>query len=136
MSDEKTQRAMMAADLCERAAVALREGRDADAAEITERVTRIMSGISNPASHYGNGLFFARGKKADADLAIASIQRGEHPVDSLAGRVSKYEDDAETAGVDAAGLADPDYETGRAQGKCDAAGWMLGLLGVSRPFTT
>lgn len=95
MTWTKEQRTMAAADLFERSSMAHREGRHEDAMKISERGTKLVTGITNPASHYGNGLFYARSTKDNADLAIASILRGEQPADSLPGRVEAYRNKAQ-----------------------------------------
>lgn len=90
----KTARAMMAADLCGRAAKTFREGRSLRGVQLAINVDMIHRGADRAEAVYfvalrGDGL-----TPADIDAAVASILRGEHPADSLAGRILKMRDDA------------------------------------------
>ena len=98
MSDDK-RRAMMAADLCERMARAIRDGSmrgdDRTSLSISKHVTDILMLVPVYAeATYRSGVALLGTTPADIDAAVASIQRGEWPADSLAGRLLKMRADA------------------------------------------
>ncbi len=87
MTWTKEQRAMMAADLAERAAYKIRANRDGIGA-LTESVSHVLWGTA-PERCYREALGGASLSPADIDAAVAAIARGEHPADSLPGKVER-----------------------------------------------
>ncbi len=97
MSDEKTKREMMAAHLGDLISCLLRGG-NVDArpiADMAERLTGIVRYASAPYFDYRVALGFAGLTPEQIDAAVASIERGEWPADSLVGRVTGMRDEAE-----------------------------------------
>ena len=136
MSDEKRQRAMMAADLFVRAAKMMREGGGEDINPV-----RIVGGIAlslaigpglRDDSEYVRALGFCGLAAEDRRPCFNAIQRGEWPADSLAGRVEALrrcaveERDARGACNGAAADARDHYIAG----EIAMAGTVLDLLGV------
>lgn len=107
MSDEK-QRAMMVADLRERATRGMSGD---DAARYGSRMAfdcacRIRD-TAALASHYREGLIWLDVESAQIDAAVASIQRGEEPADSIVGKVRAMQAEArgDTGGICGAAIA-------------------------------
>ncbi len=124
-------RALALAHVLDIMAIATRNGRNLrEIADVIEHASLVAVGPW-PEQDYRAALHLLDVSAEDIDAAVVACGEGRHPVGSLVARVERYEETAETAGVDAAELDDPDYETGRAQGKCDASAWMLAMLGVT-----
>jgi hypothetical protein len=90
------QRRAAAADLCERAAVALRIPLDPEDGrlrivddEILKMARIILHAGSDcpPGIAYGSGLRLCRSDRDAIDAAVAAILAGQHPPDSLAGKL-------------------------------------------------
>jgi hypothetical protein len=82
----KEQRSMAAAHLCDLAGVAFREGRFLSGKIILEEAAGVPYDIT-PDACYRRGLLAAECSPMPVAAAVASILRGEHPVDSLPGRI-------------------------------------------------
>lgn len=118
----------MAADLCERAAAALRRG-DTTAFEALTVAHGLRHGGGIPERLYRYGLALLHVATDDIEAAVAAILRGEHPPDSLPGRVAEAQRKAEQA---------RDVHQGntlgyRHGGAVDALGGVLALLGCEVP---
>lgn len=83
---DNRQRAMMAADMCERAARALREDRYLDAWRMIS-LASTMHHSGTPEDDYRAALWTGVVEDVSRYAAAASIQRGKEPDDSLAGQV-------------------------------------------------
>ncbi len=84
----KEQRAMAAAHLCDLAGVANREGHRFTAGQLAEAAAILSHGESaDPSLTYRAALTELSRTTEAIDNAVASILRGEHPADSLPGRV-------------------------------------------------
>lgn len=119
------QRAMMAAHLCERTGRELSEGRCLDAWRMIEAAST-MRRSGTPEADYRGGLWACGVERAERDAAVASIQRGEWPADSLAGRVLKMRDDASRD----FGIEADEAQAHRLEGASYALTAVLALLGV------
>ena len=87
----------MKADLHERAAKLYREGRGMDARIVGEIAAALDETTFRPDSEYVRALGFAcagTGSTVRLRDHVEAIQRGEHPADSLPGRVLKMRADA------------------------------------------
>lgn len=81
----------MAADLCERAASALRRGDPSAFEALTvAHDLRHGGGIHERLYRYGLGLLHV--EPDDIDVAVAAIARGEHPPTSLPARIVSIRD--------------------------------------------
>jgi hypothetical protein len=85
MSPTKEQRAMMAAHLCDLAAMSMRSDRGGVGLLLRAAEAVMFDGC--PERDYRYGLQDQGLAGADIDAAVAAIARGEHPPDSLPGRV-------------------------------------------------
>lgn len=122
MNWTREQLAMAAAHLCDLAGIALRGGRVEDGT-VALNVASMLQDSMRPEDDYREGLAWARGRlvsdDADyAELAVSSILRGEHPADSLPGRVAKMRKNAFDCG-----------ELNYGGGKQDAYDDVLEMLG-------
>jgi hypothetical protein len=127
MSPTKEQRAAMAAHLCDLAAKALRSGGPmADTLDLLDRAWGTAADSSNVEASYREGLKLTRAAPADIDAAVASIARGEHPPDSLPGRVGIYKGHADREIPRREGDR---IHVLRFQGESIALGWVLEQLG-------
>jgi hypothetical protein len=82
----KEQRAIAAADLLERAAREARAG-DVGAVRCLTLIHDLAADVYDPEPDYRFGLKRRGLSPADIDAAVAAISRGEHPPDSLPGRL-------------------------------------------------
>ncbi len=117
----REQRAMAAAHLCDLASRALRLG-DYYAEGLLSAKSILDNG--HPEALYRFALDCYGVESADIDAAVASILRGEHPADSLPGRVKRLLGNAENDGED--------IDVARTHGRCDAYADVLDLLGVAK----
>lgn len=104
MSWTRERLAMAAAHLCDLAGIALRGGRVEDGT-VALNVASMLQDSMRPEDDYREGLAWARGRlvsdDADyAELAVDSILRGEHPADSLPGRIDGMRQDAKRSAFD------------------------------------
>jgi hypothetical protein len=102
MSPTKEQRATMAADLAERSALDLRFRKDGRgigrAVEALEQARCLVTRSVDPEADYREGLNAIGVPFDDIDAACAAIARGEHPPDSLPGRVEEMRNEANVSG--------------------------------------
>lgn len=149
MNDDK-QRAMMAADLralpyaewrhlmnvralamvahlADEMSRKARQGWRFDCIEaVALTISRTLFG-DDPVGSYRHGLALVGLTPAQIDDAVASIERGEHPADSLPGRVATYRNKAAHEANAHEDLAQASFYDGEAH----ALGYVLSLLGVS-----
>lgn len=130
MSDEK-QRAMMAAHLCDLAASAIRAG-DRLTANGIASVLIYARWMIDPdglgaTTNYRDGLQTAGLTPAQIDAAVASIQRGEEPADSLTGKVRAMH----ATSLEDIGVAQTETRRMACAGQAHAFGAVLALLGVT-----
>jgi hypothetical protein len=127
MSPTKEQRAMMA-DLCSRAAHVFHCGDDdmLPGAGEAARVAANMRNNDDREGRYRCGLKWLQVPSPDIDAAVAAIARGEHPPDSLPGRVKKMHADAKERADRPNQASEDDYF---AMGEESAAAHVLDLLG-------
>ena len=126
MSDwTKEQRAAMAADLLDIAARTLREGGDSFAWMLVGIAydMRLESEDAESLYRYGRECFGAL--PDDIDAAVAAIARGEHPPDSLPGKLARYHGKAKREAEGVPGS----YREHHCEGETKALGHVLDLLG-------
>jgi hypothetical protein len=144
------QRRAAAADLCERAAAALRASGGLIAPDIViERASAILSS-DTPNGDYRAGLEWLDVERAAREAAVAAILAGKHPPDSLAGRIEANKGKAEQdlkAEVEARRAICFDDEShplhglissrlARFDGEVHALGAVLDWIGCPTPPTT
>jgi hypothetical protein len=131
MSDRaNAQRAVMAADLAERAALDLRFRKDGRgigrAVEALEQARCLVTRSVDPEADYREGLNACGVPFADIDAAVAAIARGEHPPDSLPGMVAIYKGHTDREIPRRPGDT---IHVLQFQGESIALGWVLEQLG-------
>lgn len=127
MTDDKTKRAMMAADLAERMARMLRYDDLDSAKDLLACIARILGGEQWPQDAYAHGLHVCLKTGKEIADAQAAIERGKWPSDSLPARLEEMRNDAED-GVNANEEGTPAYCEHRAAE--ETACIVLDLLGV------
>jgi hypothetical protein len=90
----KEQRARMAAHLCDIAAQRLRSGGFGAGEQAATGATEVLLGTAMTEALYVANLRLLLVPLADIDAACAAIFRGEHPPDSLPGRLEEMRGDA------------------------------------------
>lgn len=97
------QRAMMAAHIAERAAVALRSGHDRGGLLLLKLTRRVQhQSLLRSEDYYRSALEIDGLSALDINASVSAILRGEHPPDSLAGKVAMMRDEAAEAQLSAA----------------------------------
>lgn len=118
---------IMAAHLCDLSGIAFRNGDTVRARKIVNAMVSVADWTPPPDGHsgiqaayyYRAGLVTARLAPEDIDASVAACMRGEHPADSLMGRVAKMRDDATRYENTAAVTARDWHDNGKAA--CSAA---------------
>ncbi len=124
MIDDKKARGMMAADMAHRAAIALTGGDMYSACLRVAADILDSRALDNEASYrFALGCYGSTPEQIDA--AVAAIDRGKWPADSITGRVLKMRDEAASRVTNEDIMMDA---TGEA--KRDAFDAVLALLGV------
>ena len=97
---DRKRRAMMAEDLCERATRGV-SGDDAEryGSRMAFDFALGVGGSVLLTSHYRSGLAWIGITPEQIDAAVASIERGEWPADSLAGRLLKMRNGADEEAI-------------------------------------
>jgi hypothetical protein len=131
MSHDKTQRARMAADLCERAGIAFRGRVSTNGAATATSVASFIHDDDYPEHHYRRALRALDVAPEAIDAAVAAIREHRHPADSLPGLVEKMRDDATCDQHDALFKRPRPIEAARAEGHEKAIDAVLDLLGCA-----
>ena len=112
--------------LCERAAVAFREGRIIEAECLASAAGNVLECLGKDGFLKPVVLTWGGAPLEEANAAVASLRRGAEPTDSLVGQVRKLLAIAERKDDDGGS----DGEGTRAEGEAHALRAVLDLLGV------
>ncbi len=126
MSDPtNAQRAMMAADLAERATITFRRADYVTGEMVLSSAAEIASSRHSAWIDYELTLQAMGIAAADIDAAVAAIARGEHPPDSLPGQLMRYHGKAKREAESVPGS----FREHHCEGEVKGLGCVLSLLG-------